>query len=95
MLTVRVETDWFSFDTEFRYVLQPGDSIGAGSGDPIGQVFFVSREPFSLRAGSDQDSSSFQANFDKYQAEKRANQVETSSGFRYSPVYAKRMKGTK
>src|SRR5262245_10364722 len=95
VLTVRVETDWFSLDTEFRYVLQPGDSIGAGHGDPIGQVFFVSREAFSLRAGSARESASFQESFDRFQAEKRADQMETSSKFKYSPVYTKRMKGPK
>ncbi len=95
VLTVRVETDWFSFDSEFRYILQPGDSIGAGPSDPIGQAFFVSREPITMRAGSDQDLASFQSSFDSYQEAKRANQAETSSGFRYSPVYTRRMKGTR
>ena len=90
----RVETDWFAFDSEFRYILQPGDSIGAASGNPIGQVFFVRREPLTFRTGSDQEVASFQANFDRYQEEKRADQITIPSGFRYSPAYAKRMKGT-
>ena len=27
MLIVRVETDWYAHDSEFRYVLQPGEAI--------------------------------------------------------------------
>ena len=91
VLSVRVETDWFAFDSEFRYVLQAGDSIGAGPGDPIGQVFFVPRDSISLRKGTVEDSEIFQARFDKYQKEKRADHVQTPTGFKYSPVYQKRM----
>jgi hypothetical protein len=28
MLVVRVETDWYAHQTEFRYVLQPGEGAG-------------------------------------------------------------------
>jgi len=41
MLVVRVETDWYAHDTEFRYVLQPGEGIPGAYNMPIGQVFFV------------------------------------------------------
>jgi hypothetical protein len=37
MLVIRVETDWFVHDTEFRYVLQPGEAISASYNMPIGQ----------------------------------------------------------
>jgi len=30
MLVVRVETDWYTHETEFRYVLQPGEGLPAG-----------------------------------------------------------------
>jgi hypothetical protein len=94
VLTVRVETDWFAFDSEFRYLLQAGDSIGAGSSDPIGQVFFVPREPFSLCPGTDQNLADFTATVERFLAEKLGERVESSSGIGFSPAYAKRMKAT-
>lgn len=39
MLVVRVETDWYPHETEFRYVLQPGEGIPGSHNMPIGQVF--------------------------------------------------------
>jgi hypothetical protein len=47
-LTVRVQTDWYLHGTEFRYVLEKGDSISASAHAPVGQVFFVPREEVSL-----------------------------------------------
>src|SRR6185503_10607351 len=44
MLVVRVETDWYAHETEFRYVLQPGEGITVQHSLPIGQVFFMPRE---------------------------------------------------
>src|SRR5437762_14200855 len=43
MLVVRVETDWYPHETEFRYVLQPGEGIPGAHNMPIGQVFFAPR----------------------------------------------------
>lgn len=31
VLVIRVETDWYVHDTEFRYVLLPGDTISAST----------------------------------------------------------------
>jgi hypothetical protein len=93
VLTVRVESDWFAFDSEFRYVLQPGDSISAQRGNPIGQVFFVPRETLSLRRGSDEEVAAFGAKVEEYLKIKEGDQVETPYGLSYSPAYAKRMKG--
>src|SRR4029079_18211072 len=44
MLVIRVETDWHVHDSEFRYVLQPGETISASHSMPVGQVMFVPRE---------------------------------------------------
>ena len=47
-LVVRVETDWFAHESEFRYVLQPGEGFPGAHTMPIGQVFFVPREEVTL-----------------------------------------------
>ena len=49
MLVIRVETDWYPHETEFRYVLQPGEGINCVHNIPIGQVFFVPREEITVR----------------------------------------------
>ena len=41
MLIVRVETDWYAHETEFRYVLQPGEGISGSHTMPIGQSVFL------------------------------------------------------
>src|SRR5262249_53757772 len=43
MLVVRVETDWYTHETEFRYVLQAGGGLTLEHSIPIGQALFVSR----------------------------------------------------
>ena len=48
MLIVRVETDWYAHETEFRYVLQPGEGMSLSHTLPIGQVVFVPREEITL-----------------------------------------------
>ncbi|HXP86085.1 MAG TPA: hypothetical protein VN841_15275 [Bryobacteraceae bacterium] len=53
-LVIRVETDWFVHDTEFRYVLQPGETISASHNLPIGQLLFVPREEITLRDGTEE-----------------------------------------
>src|SRR5258708_39541545 len=49
MLVVRVETDWYAHDTEFRYVLQAGEGISGSHTMPIGQGGFVPREEITFR----------------------------------------------
>ncbi len=55
-LTIRVQTDWYLHATEFRYVLQKGDSISASAHAPVGQVFFVPREAVTLSPVSRQET---------------------------------------
>ncbi|MBV9123094.1 MAG: hypothetical protein JO112_07040 [Planctomycetes bacterium] len=92
-LSVRVETDWFPFETEFRYVLQPGDSLAVQSTTPIGQVFFIPREPLTTRKGSTEEMLAFQRAIEEYRKEKANDQLEMSYGLKYSPAYARRLKG--
>jgi hypothetical protein len=55
MLVVRVETDWYMHETEFRYVLQQGEMYSAAHSLPIGQVVFLPREEMSLRICSEEE----------------------------------------
>src|SRR5262252_2839312 len=49
MMVVRVQTDWYAHETEFRYVLQAGEGISLEHSLPIGQVVFVPREEITMR----------------------------------------------
>src|SRR2546428_1710233 len=55
MLVVRVETEWYAHETEFRYVLQPGEGISGTYNMPIGQVFFVPREEITMSDCTDEE----------------------------------------
>jgi hypothetical protein len=69
-LSVRVETDWFRQPTEFRYVLQKGDSISAEAHVPVGQVIFVPREEVTLTLASDDEGVQFERERQEYWARK-------------------------
>ena len=66
VLTARIETDWYPQNTEFRYVMQPGDVLVASGGAPIGQVLFVPREAVSLAPASEEDVRSFVSRQEEY-----------------------------
>ena len=87
MLVVRVETDWYTHDSEFRYVLQPGEGISGTHHLPIGQVMFVPREEITLRDCSKADLEELRAAKEKFFVEKAANRVRTPYGLQYSPHY--------
>jgi hypothetical protein len=89
-LTVRIETDWYSQGTEFRYVLQPGDLLQVSATQPIGQVFFVPREEVTLREGSKEEQAEFFRQRDTFDGEKAGDQLTAPYGLRYSPLYQKR-----
>jgi len=87
MLAIRVETDWFAHDTEFRYVLQPGETISASHSLPIGQVFFVPREEVTLREGSKEQIAVRMQTSETFYREKAAATLKTAYGMDYSPHY--------
>jgi hypothetical protein len=87
MLVIRVETDWFVHGTEFRYVLQPGESISASHNLPIGQVLFVPREDVSLRDGTDEEQTARRRSSEAFFREKVAIKLKTAYGLEYSPHY--------
>jgi hypothetical protein len=92
-LTVRVETDWYAHDTEFRYVLQPGDTLQVSSTIPIGQVFFVPREEITLREATSEDVAHFNRERELFDQRKASDQLTAPYGLRYSPLYQKLRKG--
>ena len=92
-LTVRIETDWYSQGTEFRYVLQPGDLLQVSATQPIGQVLFVPRDDVTLREGSKEELAEFCRQRDAFDQEKAADQLTAPYGLRYSPLYQKSRQG--
>jgi hypothetical protein len=87
MLVIRVETDWFVHDTEFRYVLQPGETISASHSLPIGQVLFVPREEITLREGTEEEAAARRRSSETFFREKAGVKLTTAYGLEYSPHY--------
>lgn len=90
MLIVRVQTDWYAHDTEFRYVLQAGEGIHASHALPIGQVFFVPREEVTLREATAEELETFRQARRDFQRDKAGVTMTTPYGLQYSPHYARR-----
>jgi hypothetical protein len=89
MLVIRVETDWYVHDTEFRYVLQPGESISGSHSMPIGQVMFVPREEITLRDGTEAEIAARLESSTAFYSEKVSSKIRTPYGLEYSPHYQK------
>ncbi len=89
MLVIRVETDWYPHETEFRYVLQPGEGVGGQHHLPIGQVFFVPREEVTLRDGTEAEMESRRNAKIEFADRKAEQRVSTPYGMQYSPHYLK------
>jgi hypothetical protein len=89
VMVVRVETDWYMHETEFRYVLQPGEGISAARTMPIGQVFFVPREEIGLIECTAEELAEMRAADEEFGRAKAAAQVVTPYGLPYSPHYLK------
>ena len=87
MLVVRVETDWFPHESEFRYVLQPGETISASHSMPIGQVIFVPREEVTFRDGTKEEIAARLQSAQAFHNEKGKVKVKTPYGLEYSPHY--------
>jgi len=87
MLVVRVETDWYMHECEFRYVLQQGEMMSAGHSMPIGQVFFVPREEVTLHTCTDEEIAAIRKSQEEFAREKAALKTTSSLGAPYSPHY--------
>src|SRR5579871_5686662 len=89
MLVIRVETDWYVHDTEFRYVLQPGETISATHSLPIGQVLFLPREEITLRDGTEEEMAARRKSNEAFFREKMSTKLTTPYGMEYSPHYSR------
>lgn len=89
MLVVRVETDWYPHESEFRYVLQPGESLSCNHHLPVGQVYFVPREEIVLRESTEEEVAAVQQARADFVKEKSATKLMTRYGLQYSPHYAR------
>jgi hypothetical protein len=89
MLVVRVETDWYVHESEFRFVLQPGESLSGSHTMPIGQVFFVPREEITLRESTEAERAELHSMRDEFLVQKAATKLTTRYGLQYSPHYAR------
>jgi hypothetical protein len=95
MLTIRVETDWYAHETEFRYVLQAGEGITVEHSIPIGQVFFVPREPITFRPCSNEEIAAIEASRQEFNKHKAEATQKTSYGLSYSPHYLRQSRAQK
>jgi hypothetical protein len=87
MLVVRIETDWYVADSEFRYVLQQGETISGSHSLPIGQVIFVPREEITFRDGTEEEIAARQQSSQAFYDEKASMKIKTPYGLEYSPHY--------
>jgi hypothetical protein len=88
MLVVRVQTDWFPHQSEFRYVLQPGEGISGSHSQPIGQVLFMPRTEARLRDCTEAEVEEFRRARESYFEEKAQLKKTTRYGLQYSPHYS-------
>jgi hypothetical protein len=95
MLVIRVETDWYAHETEFRYVLEPGEGISGAHAMPIGQVVFVPREEITFRDSTGEELEAIKASQAQFSRDKAAARVTTPYGMPYSPQYLKQSRGPK
>lgn len=89
MLVVRVETDWYAHQTEFRYVLQPGEGLPGSHSLPIGQAFFVPREEVELVECTSAEVEEIREARAEFAEAKAKHKTTTRFGLEFSPHYAR------
>jgi hypothetical protein len=95
MMTVRVETDWYAHESVFRYVLAPGEGMTVEHSIPIGQVFFVPREPITMRSCTPDELKAIEQSRQEFAHHKAAATQKTSYGLSYSPHYLRESRARK
>lgn len=86
-LTARVQTDWYAFETEFRYVLQVGDVLGGSGRIPVGQAFVVPRVDTELRQGDRDEVEAFRVTQQEFAMRKIGAQTTNALGLGFDTVY--------
>ena len=89
MMVIRVETDWYAHESEFRYVLQQGEGIPGAYNLPIGQVLFVPRDEITMRDCREDELAAIRRAKEEFAREKAASKVLTPTGLQYSPQYSR------
>jgi hypothetical protein len=95
MLIIRVETDWYAHESEFRYVLQPGEGINCSHNIPTGQVFFVPREEVTMRDCTQEELAAIGRSKEEFFRDKAAHKQTTAFGLQYSPHYLRQSRSQK
>jgi len=86
-LTGRVETDWYAFDSEFRYVLQVGDVLSGSGRIPVGQAFAVPRVDTDVRQADQAEAAAFRAAQRDFNARKADVRTSNALGLEYDTLY--------
>ncbi len=87
VLTARVQTDWYAFDTEFRYVLQVGDVLSGSGRIPVGQAFVVPRTAIALQEAEQAEVDAFRASQRAFITEKGCVRADNALGLEYDTLY--------
>ena len=87
MLVVRVETDWYAHESEFRFILQAGEGMAFTQTLPVGQVVFLPREEYTLKECGKQELQEIKRSKEEFKRKKTANKVSTRYGLEYSAHY--------
>lgn len=80
VLAARIETDWYPQNTEFRYAMQPGDTLMVNGGAPIGQVMFVPRELVTFTPASEAEVQTFLERQEEYWTARAEKERSTPYG---------------
>jgi hypothetical protein len=95
MMSVRVETDWYPHESEFRYVLQPGEGLPGSQTLPIGQAIFIPREDVTLVDCTDDEIETIRQQKAEFVEQKSATKRTTNYGLEYSPHYTQKSRAVK
>ena len=95
MLVVRVETDWYAHETEFRYVLQAGEGMTLEHNLPIGQVFSCRASRSRCGACTAAELESIEESRQEFHQQKGAVTQQTPYGLTYSPHYLRQSRAQK
>ena len=87
VMTARIETDWYAQATEFRHVLDVGQTLSVSGTSPIGQVLFLPRDPATLVDATNSDIERFSHRQQEYWRERSQKERATNFGTLYTHHY--------